>query len=592
MKTIGGKITILIIAMTIGIGVLIGGYGTFRSKVDSDKNIQVLENVLLQDYDQSIKNEVQTMVSIIEASYKKYENGEIGFEEAKELAAHMVRNAGYGEDGYFWIDDSKGINVVLLGNKSVEGKSRYDLQDKKGKYIIREIIENGMKDNGGYTDYWFPKKGQTEALRKRAYSSYFEPFDWIVGTGNYVDDIEMIVTNNRKIAEDNFRDSVKVVVIFIGIAIMVSLVLAIYSGKKISKPILFITDLVDKTSKLDFKSDDEFKEILKYKDETGIIGKAVMNLRSELRDIIGEIQKNSDFVKENTETLLISVNETVASIDAVAKTSEEMAKGAVSQADDSQRSAEELAHLEMEINNAIQNAELLKNYSNKTIVANESGIEAIDALGNSLEKNNEASSQTADNIMQLAQRSKSIDEIVNTIQTIAEQTNLLALNAAIEAARAGEAGRGFAVVADEIRKLSEQTAQSTEEIKNMISQIQNEISVSKENMDKGNVLLKNSNESMKDAYTAFKTIEQSINSMTNQTEKLIISMDKVDSGKNSVVNSIQGIAAVTEESAAATEEVSSSMEEQANTMDNINGTVEKLDKIVLTLDLLVKKFGL
>ncbi|MCM1990706.1 methyl-accepting chemotaxis protein [Oceanirhabdus seepicola] len=592
MKTIGGKITILIIAMTIGIGVLIGGYGTFRSKVDSDKNIQVLENVLLQDYDQSIKNEVQTIISIIEASYKKYENGEISFEEAKELAAHMARNAGYGEEGYFWIDDSKGRNVVHAANKDAEGKNRLELQDVNGKYIIREIIQNGMKGDGGYTDYWYPKKGQTEALRKRAYSSYFEPFDWIVGTGNYVDDIEMIVTNNRKIAEDNFRDSVKVVVIFIGIAIMVSLVLAIFSGKKISKPILFITDLVDKTSKLDLKSDDQFNEILKYKDETGIIGKAVMNLRGELRDIIGEIQKNSNFVKENTESLLISVNETVASIDAVAKTSEEMAKGAVSQADDSQRSAEELAHLEMEINNAIQNAELLKNYSNKTIVANESGIEAIDALGSSLEKNNEASSQTAYNIMQLAERSKSIDEIVNTIQTIAEQTNLLALNAAIEAARAGESGRGFAVVADEIRKLSEQTAHSTEEIKNMISQIQNEISVSKENMDKGNVLLKNSNESMKDAYTAFKTIEQSINSMTNQTEKLIISMDKVDSGKNSVVNSIQGIAAVTEESAAATEEVSSSMEEQANTMDNINATVEKLDKIVLTLDLLVKKFGI
>jgi len=101
MKTIGGKITILIIAMTIGIGVLIGGYGTFRSKVDSDKNIKVLENVLLRDYDESIKNEVQTMISIIEASYKKYENGEISFEEAKELAAHMVRNAGYGENGYF-----------------------------------------------------------------------------------------------------------------------------------------------------------------------------------------------------------------------------------------------------------------------------------------------------------------------------------------------------------------------------------------------------------------------------------------------------------------------------------------------------------
>ncbi|WBW95878.1 methyl-accepting chemotaxis protein [Oceanirhabdus sp. W0125-5] len=592
MKSIGGKITILIIAMTIILGVSIGGYGIFRSKVDSDKNIMVLEEALLGDYDKNIKNQVESMISIIEASYKKYENGEITIEEAKELAAHMVRNAAYGEGGYFWIDDSKGNNVVHPGNKDSEGKNRYDLQDINGKYIIREIIENGMKDDGGYTDYWYPKKGQTEALRKRAYSSYYKPFDWIIGTGNYVDDIEAVVNNNREIADDNFRSSAKVVAIFIVISIMVFTGLAIYSGKKISKPILFITDLVDKTSKLDLKYDEQFQEILKYKDETGIIGKAVINLRSELRDIIGEIQKNSNVVKENTESLLLSVNETVASIDAVAKTSEEMAKGAVSQADDSQRSAEELSHLEMEINNAIQNAQLLKSYSNKTIVANESGIEAITALGKSLEKNNEASSQTADNIIQLSDRSKSIDEIVSTIQTIAEQTNLLALNAAIEAARAGESGRGFAVVADEIRKLSEQTAQSTEEIKNMISQIQKEISISKDNMDKGNILLKNSNKSMEEAYSAFKTIEESINNMTNQTDMLMMNMDKVDSGKNSVVNSIQGIAAITEESAAASEEVSSSMEEQANTMENINGTVEELEKIVDTLDILVKKFEL
>lgn len=139
--------------------------------------------------DEVIKNETQSAVSMLQAIYGRHESGKITLDEAKVLGADLLRELRYGnnQEGYFWADTTSGVNVVLYGKKDVEGINRYEA-NINNVYYVKEIIEKGKQPGGGYTDYWFPKKGEEAPSKKRAYSLIFKPFDWVVGTGYYPDE--------------------------------------------------------------------------------------------------------------------------------------------------------------------------------------------------------------------------------------------------------------------------------------------------------------------------------------------------------------------------------------------------------------------
>jgi hypothetical protein len=131
--------------------------------------------------------------------YKKAERKEMSMDAARALGAALLRGLRYGdpEEGYFWADTADGTNVVLYGNKDVEGKNRHDAEIF-GIYYIKEVIKNGMRPEGGFSEYYFPKKDGGKPLKKRSYSLLFEPFGWIVGTGYYINDLEALVAASRK----------------------------------------------------------------------------------------------------------------------------------------------------------------------------------------------------------------------------------------------------------------------------------------------------------------------------------------------------------------------------------------------------------
>jgi methyl-accepting chemotaxis protein len=141
--------------------------------------------------DANIKSQTEMAITLLTEIEKKRGQGFYSMAQAKQMGADMLRNLRYGEkkDGYFWADTSKGVNVVLLGDKTVEGKNRLEAK-LNGVSYIKEIIKQGMMPNGEYTNYFFNKPGNTVLLEKRAYSLYFKPFDWVVGTGYYVQDVK------------------------------------------------------------------------------------------------------------------------------------------------------------------------------------------------------------------------------------------------------------------------------------------------------------------------------------------------------------------------------------------------------------------
>ncbi len=592
MRKISSKVISLTVVISILTALVIGSTGIYYMNKMNRHMIETFKNTSYDEYDKMVKEQVETVVSMLGGVYENYQRGEITLEEAKNIGADMVRSMRYGEEGYFWVDTKEGINVVMLGKEDVEGSNRMGLKDVNGKPIVQEILSNGLKEGGGYTDYWFPKSGETQASPKRAYSKLFEPFGWVVGTGNYIDDIEALITDNENEIKKEVSKSIRLSIMLSLAVVAFGIVLSMYFAKKITRPILEVTKLVDKTANLDLSDSDDIEELFNYKDETGIISRAVINLRKELSEIINVLKGNSGEVLQYSNGISSSTNEIVDGIEAVNVAVEELAQGATEQANDVQSGVMKLQKLSEEINIAVMDSEEVKNNSNESKMASQKGIKAMEELVGKFKESTNSNEEIAQNINVLADKSSSIGEIVTTIEAISEQTNLLALNAAIEAARAGESGRGFAVVADEIRKLAEETGLSTKKINGMIEEIQNEVMKVKSNMDRGEVINRQAGESMNEAERAFMSIEVVIEDMIGKVDSLSGHISIVNEERNDVLRSMEGISAVTEEAAASTEEVSASMEEQSSIMQTISDTAQSLKSVVDRLDEVINRFNI
>jgi methyl-accepting chemotaxis protein len=589
MKKISYKIICMSIGIVLSMCLIIGGVGAYEITQIKNNSLTMIEMSMREDYDKQIKNEVETAVSLLEGINNKYKKGEVTLEQAKKEGADLIRGLRYNKDSYFWIDTVEGVNVVLNGT-ATEGTNRLNAQDVKGKYFIKEIIANGSKDGGGYTDYLFPKAGETTALPKRGYSLLYKPFNWVVGTGNYVDDIDAVVKAKKVELDKGTREHL---ILLGGLMLAIALLsigISLYLGKVISKPLLLITKLINKTEKLDLTHDESFEKIKDYKDETGIIGEAVINLRKELSEILTELRDDSNQVLKHSEDLAYVTTDTVKSIEAVSVTVEELAKGAVEQAKDSQNCTENLNGLATEIEVAVASGGKVEKYSQTVKMVNSEGIDSLNELSEKLKESNNASEMVAQNIDILASKSSDIGAILNVIQTIAEQTNLLALNAAIEAARAGESGRGFSVVADEVRKLAEQTAESTKEIAIVTEHIQNEIDKAKLSMSKGKNINVQVNEAMLKTEKSFNIIENAVDSTIESIKDLVKNITQIDKDKEQIVNAVEGISAISQQSAAATEEVSATMDEQNKSMETLAEASGNLKLISEKLNNVVGKF--
>lgn len=247
-------------------------------KTNNDR-INQLEDQLRQGYDTNIKHQVEIVVSELTGIMNQVDKGIITKSEAEVIAADVVRNAKYGESGYFWADTRDGVNVVLLGREDVEGTSRIDLTDTNGNKIIQGFIALIDAEGEGYYDYYFPRPGETEALPKRGFVKLFEPFDWIIGTGNYIDDIDNTIAAEREAMQSQLNMAILTLLGGIAIALVIVITAAFIFSKSISKPILKLSEILNKTSNLDIVNDDTYDYLLKYKDETGVIANAVANLR-------------------------------------------------------------------------------------------------------------------------------------------------------------------------------------------------------------------------------------------------------------------------------------------------------------------------
>lgn len=417
--------------------------------------LDIIENDMRSSYDEQIKAQVDNVISLCQSIYNRYEKGEYTLDEAKKLAADQIRDLRYGNNGYFWVDTYDGTNVVLLGNDT-EGTNRMDAVDTNGFAYIQAIINAGKQEDGGFTDYVFPREGETESSPKRAYSKAFEPFGWVLGTGNYTDDIDddvLDVKNEFSSYESNSRMAI------IGIAVVMEVILiSVLTLITISivKPLKKSLAHIEEIAQGDFSKEFE-QDLLKRKDDFGQLADSLEKMRSEMNELIGEVKSEALEITGMVQEIDTSLQALDDQIENVSATTEELAAGM----EETAASSEEINAMSHEIESAAKSiAERSQDGANEADEIRERAVKIKKDTDENDRRTRSIHEEINESLIKALDDIKVVDQInvlAKSIMDITGQTNLLALNASIEAARAGEAGKGFAVVADEIRVLAEQS---------------------------------------------------------------------------------------------------------------------------------------
>ncbi|MBU8741066.1 methyl-accepting chemotaxis protein [Bacillus licheniformis] len=425
----------------------------------------------------------------------------------------------------------------------------------------------------------------------KAYDVYLKEMDPQRETVNQlIEDIQTLNADNAKtIYQRDSKEAGSIITLLI-IVIAASLVLSISIGllmtRLITKPIKDIQALFAETEQGDFT----VKGTYQSKDELGLLTASFNKMVAGVRSIIETVGETSHQVASSSQELSASADESTKASEYISTTIQELAVGSDQQVESVENSRTVIKGMTEFAGRISSSAEKAAATADQTAKMSLEGTKAIDKVSAQMQSINETVVSLSEAFKHLTERSNEIGNITEVITSIAEQTNLLALNAAIEAARAGEQGKGFAVVADEVRKLAEQSAQSAEQITRLITIIQNDTKQTMNSVISAKGEVKEGLVVVHEAGGAFQKIENSITEVVTQINDVTNLVKNLTAGTSEIETAISGVKEVAETAAGSTQTVSAATQEQLASMEEIAAASQILAQNAEELQHLIQKF--
>lgn len=508
-----GKLT----AMTIG--TILALIALFSVLLISSKS------QMMEDRQAKVRNLVEVAHAMVAHYEKEASAGKMSVEDAKQAAMNAVKAMRYDKVEYFWINDLNDLMVMHPIKPELDGKKLDQLKDKNGKFLFTEFNKVVKAQGEGFVDYLWPKPGAEEGVPKISFVKGFTPWGWVIGSGIYTDDVDA-----------KFRSDALKLMLW-GLAIGGGLAIAL---------LLLSRNIINTLGGDPVEATAITKRIA-----AGDLSAHVQCASGNPDSLLSNISAMQDTLRTMIRTIVGNAEQVASAADRLFNASEEVADKARRQSDAASSMAASVEEMAVSIDQVKENASEAHGISQEAGSISEEGAAVIHNAANEMRKISEAVQSSTAIVEDLGRQSDQITSIVNTIREIADQTNLLALNAAIEAARAGEQGRGFAVVADEVRKLAERTSLSTTEIAGMVTRIQGGARSAVSSMQSGVTQVSNGVELANRAGDSIERIRDGAQRVTQVVNGISDSISEQSMASNEIAHQLETIAQMSEESALA-----------------------------------------
>lgn len=490
----------------------------FTEKSALEEDIQHFRSELIAERNNQMKEQLEIATAVYEYQRSLGDNG--NFKAA-------LRTLRFGSAGYFYIYDDSGLSIFHGVNDSLEGQNKIDMADPNGTKIVVGLLDAAKSGKGSFT-YFYRKPGSNELVEKLGYAVMLPNSNWMLGTGAYIDDIEASITEYRQYTQEKMNEQVGMFLLLAIILALVTGMIVVFASHKMVSPIQNMAESLNDIAK--GEGDLTKRLTVSGKDEIAQLGLAFNLFVEKLQAIITEVSGATDEVKGAAKT----INDQTVTISNQLYSHNSEVDQIVTAITEMSATANDVAQNTNSVAEATDDA---SDYVLKAQECVDISLNEVSQLMNQIDS-------AADNISSLSEQSKKINSVLSVIGGIAEQTNLLALNAAIEAARAGEQGRGFAVVADEVRSLASRTQASTVEINEMLSELHKLVGQAVDAMEqsqKSGVRSVDSSKAISESLGAVTSSVTSINDMSTQIATAATEQSSVTEEINRNITSVQEI---------------------------------------------------